>query len=242
MTTKVTKSGVGVIDQLSTGSVKHESSPVDNITLDASGNVGIGTSAGTTTVSSGLAINNATAGNYPGLEIQTAGVTRMYFNANNAASYISSVGTNPLVTYTNGVERMRIDSAGRVTMPYKPMFMAKPTTDYSGGSMPTGVIDMTVTYDNGSNFTAANDRFTAPVNGWYRTTWGGLQLPSTVTSLMINGTRTYNGNHFVTSPAYVTMTQTAIVQLSAGDYLNIEGWNGGGYYNNWYLWTVEHIG
>jgi hypothetical protein len=81
---------------------------------DASGNVGIGTTAGTTTVSSGLAINNATAANYPGLEIQTAGVTRMYFNANNAASYIASVGANPLAIYTNSAERMRIDSSGNV--------------------------------------------------------------------------------------------------------------------------------
>jgi hypothetical protein len=77
-------------------------------------NVGIGTTAGTTTVSNGLAINNATAANYPGLEIQTAGVTRMYFNANNAASFITSVGTNPLAIYTNSTERMRIDSSGNV--------------------------------------------------------------------------------------------------------------------------------
>jgi hypothetical protein len=48
------------------------------------------------------------------LEIQTAGVTRMYFNANNAASYITSVGTNPLAIYTNSAERMRIDSSGNV--------------------------------------------------------------------------------------------------------------------------------
>jgi hypothetical protein len=81
---------------------------------DASGNVGIGTTAGTTTVSSGLAINNATAANYPGLEIQTAGVTRMYFNANNDASFITSVGTNPLAIYTNSAESMRFDSSGNV--------------------------------------------------------------------------------------------------------------------------------
>ena len=87
---------------------------LSNITVDSSGNVGIGTTAGTTTVASGLAINNATAANYPGLEIQTAGVTRMYLNANNAVSYIASVGTNPLVTYTNSAERMRIDSSSNV--------------------------------------------------------------------------------------------------------------------------------
>ena len=81
---------------------------------DASGNVGIGTAAGTTTVSNGLAINNATASNFPGLEIQTAGVTRMFFNANNAAAYLSTVGTIPMVFYGNSTERMRIDSSGNL--------------------------------------------------------------------------------------------------------------------------------
>ena len=84
------------------------------MTIDTSQNVGIGTTAGITTVSNGLAINNATAATYPGLEIQTAGIARMYFNANNAASYITTVGTNPLVFYGNGSERMRIDSNGRL--------------------------------------------------------------------------------------------------------------------------------
>jgi hypothetical protein len=86
----------------------------ERMRINSSGNVGIGTAAGTTTVSNGLAINNATAANYPGLEIQTAGVTRLYFNANNAESYITSVSTNPLVITTNGSERMRINSSGNV--------------------------------------------------------------------------------------------------------------------------------
>jgi hypothetical protein len=98
----------------------------ERMRIDSSGNVGIGTTAGTTTVSSGLAINNATAANYPGLEIQTAGVTRLYFNANNAESYIVSVSTNPLVILTNGSERMRINSSGNVGI---------------GTSSPSGILD-----------------------------------------------------------------------------------------------------
>jgi hypothetical protein len=94
--------------------IKFYTNSVNVMDLDTNGNLGIGTTAGITTVSSGLAINNATAANYPGLEIQTAGVTRMYINANNAVSYIASVSTSPLVTYTNGSERMRIDSSGNV--------------------------------------------------------------------------------------------------------------------------------
>ena len=65
----------------------------------------------TNTVTNGIAINNATAGNYPGIEIQTAGVTRFFINATAGASYITSVGTNPMVFYTNGVEAGRFDSS-----------------------------------------------------------------------------------------------------------------------------------
>ena len=86
------------------------------------GNVAVGAGAGVTTVTSGLAINNATAANYPGLEIQTAGTTRMYLNANNAESYIASVGTNPLIAYTNGAERMRVDSSGNVGIGKTPSY------------------------------------------------------------------------------------------------------------------------
>jgi hypothetical protein len=70
----------------------------------------------TTTVSSGIAINNATAGSFPGIEIQTAGTTRFFINATNGASYISSVGTNPMVFYTNSADVGRWDSSGNLKL------------------------------------------------------------------------------------------------------------------------------
>jgi hypothetical protein len=142
---------------------------------------------------------------------------------------------------SNGTERMRINSSGQITMPDKPMFMGFPTTDYSSGGMPTGVIAFTASYNNGNHYNAANSRFTCPIAGWYRVTWGGLQLGATVTSLRVNGTRMYSGNHFVSGAAYITMTQTVVRSFAANDFLEIEGWNGGGYYNGWYLWSVEQI-
>jgi hypothetical protein len=126
--------------------------------------------------------------------------------------------------------------------PNKPMFMGRPSVDYSSGGMPAGTMGITSLYNNGGHFNSSTNRFTAPVTGWYRTTWGGLQLPATVTSLQVNGSRAYNGNHFPSAVAYISMTQTVIRQLNVNDFLTIEQWNGGGYYQDWYLWTVELIG
>jgi hypothetical protein len=138
---------------------------------------------------------------------------------------------------------LAIRGTGAVTMPYQPMFLGRPSVDYSSGGMPNAIIAFTSIHNNGSHFNAANSRFTAPVTGWYLTTWGGLQLAASVTSLMKNGVRLHQGNHYnVATPTYITMTQTAIEYLNAGDYLNVEGWNGGGYYSSWYLWSVTLLG
>ena len=153
---KVTADTTGTL-VLQTGS-----SPTTAMTIDGSQNVGIGTSAGTTTVSSGLAINNATAANYPGLEIQTAGVTRMYFNANNAASYIATVGTNPLAFYGNGSERMRIDSSGNVGIgTSSPSYRLDAWT--TATSTTVGANTVGAFYSNGNGYDA-NIRFGDNVN------------------------------------------------------------------------------
>lgn len=134
-----------------------------------------------------------------------------------------------------------ISQKGAVRQPGKILFMARPTNDYSSGSMPTGVIPMTVQIDTASAFNSSTNAFVAPVAGYYRVTWGGLQLASAVTSLMLNGVRTFSGNHLVTA-TYATVTQTVIVQRNVNDTLQIEGWNGGGYYRDWYQWSVEFLG
>lgn len=148
---------------------------------------------------------------------------------------------NTLTVHTASTERMRIDSAGRVTKPSQPFFMGYPTTDYSAGSMPTRTMDVTAAYNNGNHFNATTDIFTCPITGWYRITWGGLQLPSTVTSLKVNGSRAYSGNHCI-GGSYYTLTQTVLRQLNANDTLEIEQWNGGGYHSAWWLWSVELVG
>jgi hypothetical protein len=139
--------------------IQDNTAGVNRLSINSSGNVGIGTTAGTTTVSSGLAINNATAANYPGLEIQTAGVTRLYFNANNAESYITSVSTNPLVISTNGSERMRINSSGSVSITQAPGQYTIDTTNGAASIANGG----TVNFSNASGMLLVNNHSTGHV-------------------------------------------------------------------------------
>jgi hypothetical protein len=84
-----------------------------NIVLDA--NVGIGTSSPNKSSSStALTVNTPSAANYAALELSSGDTLNWHINANNAAVYDVTGGTRPRIFYTNGAERMRIDSSGNV--------------------------------------------------------------------------------------------------------------------------------
>ena len=55
---------------------------------------------------------------------------------------------------------------GAIRQPGAIVFMARPTNDYSGGSMPAGVIPMTVLVDTAAAFSSGNNAFAAPVAGY----------------------------------------------------------------------------
>lgn len=221
---------------------------VDGVTkfsVDATGNTAIGT----TPVSTSRLTVGGSGGSISvtGSDASwSAGGNRAFMDYDGHARFGTAKGGG---SATSGVQiisdnniGIAIDPSGRVTKPYQPFFMGYPTTDYSGGSMPTQTMAVTASFNNGNCFNSSTNRFTCPVNGWYRVTWGGLQLSATVTSLQINGSDSYSGNHGVFTGSYITMTQTVLRSLNAGDYLNIRQWNGGGYYSGWWLWSVELVG
>jgi hypothetical protein len=123
---------------------------------------------GTGTYSAFVAINNSTPTNagFGGL-LCLSGESRL------TSDRMSAAGTYlPLTMHTGGSERMRIDTSGRVTIPFQPAFNAfgagSDTTTTGGNPLPfsslgTGVVNST----RSGGYNTSTYRFTAPVAGLY---------------------------------------------------------------------------
>ena len=150
----------------------------DTITVD-SGNVGIGAVPLTSGNIPDLTIAHTGHGlglGYQGATLPTA--AGMYTsNSTNFGQAYGSLVVQSRTDYSgysitfrnNGGERMRIDSAGRVTTPYQPAFKAYLQSDYAineGGTyykVPHGGSEFNI----GGHYSTSNAKFTAPVAGTY---------------------------------------------------------------------------
>jgi hypothetical protein len=100
---------------LSFGTVANGGSITEKMRIDSSGNVGIGTSSPNKSSSStALTVNTGTAANFSAIEWSSGNTLNYHINANDSAIYHVAAGTRPWIVFTNGSERMRIDSSGNV--------------------------------------------------------------------------------------------------------------------------------
>jgi hypothetical protein len=192
--------------------------------VDSSGNVLIGTtthhnfSGSTTEVVVGTSGTGTNAGG-----AVTFGSGSGFLGYIGFQESAGTIGTNtsvPLLFNTGGTERMRIDSSGRVTMPYQPAFCVFNSVNISGAQNP--VIFNSVVLNRGGSYSTVTGRFTAPVTGAYyiACTNNANNAGSGDGILQVNGTDFIGVEYdYATSGSWLGLTTGSVFNLSAGDYV-----------------------
>jgi hypothetical protein len=118
-------------------------------------------------------------------------------------------------------EKMRIDSSGRVTMPYQPAFYAMKNN--ATLSSTTAVVFEDVYVNIGSHYNPSNGRFTAPVAGTYHFSANFLKRNG-AGRLLFHKNDTYYGSgnsQAFTSVNETMLAATIIITLAVNDYINV---------------------
>ena len=213
--------------------------------ISSTGNVGIGTSSPKRTLhlnnpsalTTKIQITNSSTGATTDGEGFQLGIS------NDGTANIEQRENLALTFSTNNTERMRIDSAGRVTMPNQPAWRLQPDTTITTDSGVIGwtaasghnrfINGVTLTGSSNSNVMAngaTHGRLNVPVSGKYQVD-ATFRQESVTTSgniyLMINGSSMHRmhvedwGIH-----PYAHGTISTILNLAANDYIEVRYANG----------------
>ena len=139
---------------------------------------------------------------------------------------------------TAGTEKLRIDSSGRVTMPYQPGFkisVGNRTATGSGRILSTDAGDTFSSnrdcFNTGNHFTTSNGRFTAPVAGRYMFIFSFMRNVANGSDINVKFQKNTASGESQTmygriyAGAYTSNYQQSIgvtiTQLSVNDYVNL---------------------
>ena len=210
---------------------------VDAVTIDSSGNVGIGTTSiigsnRLSVVGGGIQLSGGTSAQ-AGVRIQYASSTATFAGINN-----DNNAYNALAFATGASEAMRIDTSGRVTMPSQPYAAGSCASAYtlSASSFANGfdVIYGNVDINVGSCYNNTTGKFTAPVAGAYLVMYTILINAGSSTavdyrlSLSINNAQTMTGSSLKPSGLWPSVYISNIVYLNANDTVKARFWNDSG--------------
>ena len=175
--------------------------------------------------------NNGT--HYTQLGHNSGGGGFLYFAGNNDSRIMTTTATK-LYLATNSLDRMTIDSSGRVTKPYQPMFHASLS---SGDKSAAQYVKFnTVNYNVGSHYDTSTGYFTAPVSGYYAFMCTCLSIDGGTTEIalykngasILGGGRTYGAAYAAAPTAsaiiYLAVNDSAAIYLATGSI-----WGGGVY-------------
>ena len=132
-------------------------------------------------------------------------------------STASNISSNPYQ------ERMRIDSAGRVTKPSQPCFHVAFTNNGHTTSSATNLVYDQVFFNVGSNYSTSTGRFTAPIAGKYVFSQQALTASATETNawMSIDKNGTQASTKYLTHTNHSSHDHTIILSLAVNDYVQV---------------------
>ena len=204
---------------------------VEAARFDSSGNLGVGTVSPISARlhvfgGGGLTVERQTGGTIAYFKNTGTTTPNIAFQAS-GTTYTPYIGVNNddllFGTGSSGLERVRLDSSGRVTMPYQPSFQAFSSSNTPIGSG-TNVLPFNATNFNvGSHYNTSTYRFTAPVAGVYLFsvnlnlyTAPGIMMPA----VRINGSSLYYGSRLSGNiSGDNNLNLIVLLSLSVNDYV-----------------------
>ena len=136
--------------------------------------------------------------------------------------YMINYGTGSMRFATNAAEKMRISSAGYVTMPNQPSFQAY---NASGQHITGGgtAVFASVRTNIGGCYSTSNGRFTAPVTGNYQVSFTALfdGTSSVHGELRINGATQGTLEFYDDTGNNKSISNTTVLRLNGGDYVTL---------------------
>ena len=197
------------MSQLNVTTLKHESAGVDNITLASNGSVGFGTNSPLNRLTTRATANSYAGGN---LSLESAGGANATYFAQTTPGdfYISNGG---------GADHIKLDSAGRVTMPYQPHARASRNAGVVSGN--TVVVFNFADENVAGMYNTSNGRFTAPVTGRYLFAHGLFSengYPAWV-AWRVNGVNI--ATTYENSSNYGSVAGSIVLTMNAGDYADL---------------------
>ena len=208
----------------------------DDITVDSSGQVGIGTGTPTSRLEvqhTQTAMIRATQTGADGWDAilslkntHTGGKDWRLLSTNDSRGTIGG-GKFVIQNYDAGsnIQYLTIDSSGRVTMPYQPMFMAYSGAYRSGGNQET--LQFTSALSNvGNHYNTSTYTFTAPVSGHYRFSFSLMTYQAGHSRICFakNGANIANqfyAQTYQSSTEYARNCGEIIVYLAANDTMRV---------------------
>ena len=145
----------------------------------------------------------------------------------NNDAIIHNYENSNMIFRTNDIERMRIDSAGRVTMPYQVGFKASGLT--SAPSPPSIIVYNNVSakggFNRGGHYSTSTGRFTAPIAGVYlfsANAMGNSTDARLMLRIMLNSADAHQGSSSSNSSQYQDSSVTVALYMNANDYVEVK--------------------